>query len=319
MTDAAWHDWRAGGIGGSDIGALLGLSKWSSPTRLFYEKTGILAPGEETQRLRIGKRMEPVLALEFHDMTGLYCVGEQTWCVHPTNDFQRCTVDGFVAESPESAPDGFLGTVQFKTDGRHGWPDGIPDYIRAQCIWEMGVTGLQHCWLVVMFAGFKVDIFEIAWDDDAQSDWEYMTEVAKDFWLNHVLVNVHPPLDESDATTTAISERHHLNPDDEAGEALIATSDAAALVADIVAVKARIKAEEDREAILSNELRLLLGDCTDLIGIDGNVLATWRPQTRRSIRTADLAEMHPEIAEKFTQTTTSRVLRIPTSKKKESK
>lgn len=321
VTDHDWHSWRGKGIGGSDIGALLGLSRFSSPTRLWAEKTGRLAPTEETQRLRIGKRMEPVLAAEFHDMTGLHVVGEQTWCSHPINEFQRCTVDGFVAENPDATfPDQYLGTVQFKTDGRHGWPDGIPDYIRAQCVWEMGVTGMQHCWLVVMFAGFKVEMFEIPWDMDAQSDWDFMSLKATEFWNEYVIPDVHPPMDELEATTLALGEMFPRAMSDEPVDAMVASEQAVALVAEIHAIKARIKTDEEREAVLSNELRLLLGECTDLLGIDGTVLATWRPQERRSIRADALREAHPAIADEFTTITTSRVLRVPTPKqKKESK
>ena len=40
MTEETWHTWRAQGVGGSEIGALLGLSKFQSPLELFLRKIG---------------------------------------------------------------------------------------------------------------------------------------------------------------------------------------------------------------------------------------------------------------------------------------
>lgn len=35
FLDTAWHEFRRGGVGGSDIAALIGLSRYSSPTKLL--------------------------------------------------------------------------------------------------------------------------------------------------------------------------------------------------------------------------------------------------------------------------------------------
>jgi putative phage-type endonuclease len=321
-TPEEWHEHRRQGIGGSDIAALLGLSAYASPTSLYYEKIGVLETGSgETQRQRIGKRMEAVLAEEFRDETGLWCLGSQTWMVHPQMPWARCTVDGFAADSPFGSPDPelMLGTIQMKTDGRFGWPEGVPANIRAQCIWEMGVCVMQHCYLVVMFAGFRVEVIEIPWDEDALSDWRFMLGAADQFWNEHVLPQVPPPVDYSEATTAALTAVHGPDP-----EGLLEADDyARAVVRQLQFAKVRTKAAEAEEATLSNELRLLLGHKTDLV--DGwttpkkgdprpNVIASWRPQEAHRIDTTALRAAEPAIAEKFTTTTSSRRLYVPALK-----
>lgn len=322
MSDAAWHAWRRGGIGGSDIAALIGLSNYASPTSLYYEKTGAFDNDEpDTDRQRIGRRMETVLAAEFNDLTDLFVVGDQTWCEHPNYPWARCTVDGFVADSPygSSAQELTLGTVQMKTDGRFGWADGIPANIRAQCIWEMGVTELKHCWLIVMFAGFRVEVFEIDWDDDAQADWTFMLEAAAEFWINHVLAGVPPPMDDHEATTAALTRLHGLDPDG----ILDADDNLRALVHSVQYAMATTAAAEATEKRWKNELRAALADKTDLV--DGwttpkkgepkpIVLASWRSQTSRRINTTALRNAEPAIADKFTIETPTRVLRVPALK-----
>lgn len=321
--DAHWLAWRGKGVGGSDIPALLGLSRYASPTSLYFDKLGLLPRREDSQRQRIGKRMEAVLAAEFLDETGLHCVGEQTMCEHAVYPWARCTTDGFAAEWPLSpvdlARDGdrLLGTVQMKTDGRHGWPDGVPANIRAQCVWEMGVTGMTHCWLIVMFAGFRVQVFEIPWDDDAQADWAYMLGVAERFWTQNVQGGICPPIDGHDATTAALTEIHH-DPDGD-----LQTDDAGRLlVARLRVAKSTTKAAEHREAQLSNELRALIGDRVNLIdgyvetkkGPRPIVLASWRTSERVTLDAKELRAAHPELCAEFERTTPTRTLRVNADK-----
>lgn len=206
-----WLQWRRGGIGGSDIPALMGLSRYASPWSLWAEKVGLLEPSETTQRQRIGQVLETAIAQLFHERTGLFSVGEQTMCTHPDRPVAQCTVDGFVTETPLPYDDdgsvldlALLGTHQIKTDGRFGWPDGVPVNIRAQCVWEMGVTGQQHCWLSVLFAGFGFEVFEIDWDADAERDWQLMLDTAEKFWADFVVTGNPPPIDDSDATADAV-------------------------------------------------------------------------------------------------------------------
>jgi len=295
-----WLTWRRRGIGGSDIGALLGLSNWASPWSLWADKVGLLPPDETTQRQRIGLRMEAVLAAEFHDETGLYVVGEQTWCAHREHPQFLCTVDGFVAEHGpledwngslaqlreiRSRPldtSALLGTVQFKTDARYSWPDDEPPpAIRAQCIWEMGVTGLEHCWLVVMFGGFRVRTFEIDWDGDARADWELMTERAERFWRNHVLTRIPPMVDGSDATAAALRT---IYPDHVEGET-VDLDDLAPTLRERDELKDIAKRAKARLDEIDNEIRAVFGNAE--VGLVGGVPAlTYRTSERAAYTVA---------------------------------
>lgn len=313
---ADWLEWRRGGIGGADIAALIGLSTHSSPTSLAFEKLGLLEDRtEDTPRQRLGKRMESVLADEFHDHTGLYAVGAQTWCNHPRYKWARCTVDGFAAESPTASIGAPLGTVEYKTDARFGWPDGVPANIRAQCVWQMGVTGLQHCWVVVMFGQFRVEVFEIHWDVDAIADWEFMLAAADRFW-SELQAGIMPELDDHDATTAALTYvNRELDPD----TILEADDPARTLVHSVQHAQLATKAAEAHEVRLKNELRAFLGEKSNLV--DGwttpkrgdpkpITLATWREQVAHRLDLDMLRADHPDLIEKYSYSSTSRVLRV---------
>lgn len=309
MTDADWHEWRREGIGGSDIAALVGLSRYASPTSLYYEKTGLLPDvREDSERLRIGRRMEPVLADEFHDRTGLFCMSAQTLWASPDWPVARCTLDGLAYEGDDIDDRAPLGTIEFKTDGRFGWDDGVPPNIRAQCVWQMGVTGLAMSWLVVMFAGFRIQVYEIPFDDDARSDWEFMRAVAGEFW-RRVEAGEPPPVDEHEATTRALYEIHEPDPTLE----LDADDYSRDLVDRLRAAKATTKAAKATEEALSNELRAALGDACDLVD-SGRVIASWRPQTGGRVDLAELRAAYPDLVDTYTRETEIRVLRLHTTK-----
>jgi putative phage-type endonuclease len=268
-----WHTWRRGGIGGSDIAALLGLSSYASPWSVWCHKVGLLEPTDSTQRQRIGTRMEPVLAAELHDDTGLYVVGAQQRCQDVDRPYFRCTVDGFVSETPDGQPFDALGVWEAKTDGRFGWPDGIPVNIRAQCIWNMGVTGTDHAWLTVMFAGFKIETYPLELDGPASADLRLMRDVAEAFWRDHVLTNVPPPPDGSDATADAIAE---VWPKHQEGVAVELPDD---LVGRWQVAKAREKAAKEEAKALRNQIAAAIGDA-EIGTVDGAPAVTYRQQDR---------------------------------------
>lgn len=275
MTERTdWLSWRKGGIGGSDIAALLGLSSFSSPWALWAEKVGLLEDEPMTQRQRIGLRAERMLAEEFHDETGRFITGEQTWCTHPDEDWRRCTVDGFVSDTDTPALDELLGTWQCKTWGTFGWRDGVPAAIRAQCIWEMGVVGLGSCWLTVMFSGFKVEHYVIDMDAEARADLAFMVDRARAFWFDNVLAGNPPAVDGSDATQRALNAAYAVP---EPGETTVVPVDIVKALRD---AKSLLKSVKGEVANYEAQIKAALGSAE--VGIDdaGNQLVTWRETTR---------------------------------------
>ena len=59
---AAWHELRADGIGGSEIGTILGLNPWESPFYLHASKTGKIPPKVlDSFAVKLGNILEPVI------------------------------------------------------------------------------------------------------------------------------------------------------------------------------------------------------------------------------------------------------------------
>lgn len=271
-----WLEWRRGGIGGSDIGALLGLSRYQSPWSLWAEKCGLLPSREESERLWIGREFEPVLAKLVEKHTGLYVTGEQTWCSHTDEPWMRCTVDGFLADAAElkgADLDSVLGLAEFKTDARYGWTE-VPHHIQAQCQWQMAVTGLPMVVLGVLFAGFKFETFTIERDE---ADIAFMAARARAFWFDHVVTGNPPPTDGSDATLDALAV---VYPDEMPGS-VVKLDGITDVVSAWTAAKAHAKHWNDAAKEAEAAIKATLGD-GETGTVNGEPLISWRSQTRKS-------------------------------------
>jgi putative phage-type endonuclease len=304
--DDAWHAERATRIGGSTIGVLLGLSPWESPYSLWARHTGLIPTTENpSPRLRIGRRMESVIAAEFHDETGLWIAGEHSMLRHPEHDHYGCEIDGFVVESEHSSPADALGVFEAKTDGKFGWDEIPPTYL-AQCRWNMYVTGLERAWLVVMFAGFRVEVFEI--EQDA-GDVAYMAAKADWFW-NLVQTNTPPPIDGSEPTARAISARW---PQHEPGLVHDAEPELVRVLAERDRLKVVMRGAERSLKDADNQIAAHIGDA-ELIAIDGVPAYTYKAQSTTRLDSGALKAAHPDLAARYVKTSSFRVLRALNTK-----
>lgn len=302
-----WLEWRARGLGASDIPALLRLSNFQSPWSLWASKVGLLPATEQTQRQRIGHVLEAAIAQLFHEETGLHVGGEQTWCTSAKHSWARATVDGFVVEAFEKEDGGYygdpIGVLEIKTDG--GRPtEELPPRVLAQVQWQLYVTDLPRAWVATLYSGFQFRVHDVRRDEQ---DIAFMVERAERFWVDHVLTGEPPEVDGSDATTDAIAA---VWPHHETGKAVDIPADLLLRRADLKEAVKAYKAELDE---VENVIRALLEDAeTGLVG--GQPALTYRTQTRSGIDSKALQRDFPDAYEACRTSTTHRVLRAVRSK-----
>ena len=66
-----WLKARQTGIGGSDVAAILGLSKWKTPLDVYNDKIADTPSEESNPSIEWGNRLEPVIRQKYSDVTGL--------------------------------------------------------------------------------------------------------------------------------------------------------------------------------------------------------------------------------------------------------
>ena len=65
MSYEDWYAERSNGIGGSEIGAIMGVCPYSSPLLVFVKKLGIGEEQEDNDSMYWGRELEPVVKREF--------------------------------------------------------------------------------------------------------------------------------------------------------------------------------------------------------------------------------------------------------------
>lgn len=303
-----WLAWRREGIGGSDVAALCGLSRFASPMSVYVDKLEIGAEREPSEAMLWGQILEEPISRQVEERIGLFVVGAQTPVLDVSHPWRRCTLDGFVVEALTSPFESALGTCQIKCASSWGW-DEVPDEYAVQVQWELGVAELERVWLAVLHQGNHLVIYEI--DADPRV-YAALCSIVDRFWHERVQLHSPPPADGSDATTEALKAAFADGQDDpvELSDELIETAKALPLA------KARVKDAEAELERVENELRLALAN-SPVGGVrDPNTgeiepLVTWKPQSAGArLDTKRLKAERPEIAREYTPPAgTTRVLR----------
>jgi putative phage-type endonuclease len=182
-------------IGGSDIGAILGLSKFRTPLEVWMEKTDKETKQLDSLPLRFGSFAEEFVASEYARATGFELLHDESIYIHPTHPMMSAHVDRFVLGNGLSKPATRL--LECKTAnpfarGEWGEPgtDQVPMSYLCQCIWYMAITGIEQCDLAVLFGNSDFRIYEIARDLELEA---LVIEKAVHFWNEHVLKDTPPP------------------------------------------------------------------------------------------------------------------------------
>lgn len=256
-----WYELRRQGVTASEIAAILGLSKWSSPLALYYRKRGELDDEGDNYRMDLGRALEPYIIECFEAMTGL----ETTQC-------------GLVRSVKRpwqmASPDAVVGNIPVECKSAHSdefWgPAGssvVPLYYRAQLMWQMDVLGADHGYMAVVFLrSGEPRWYQVSWDSD---DVGVMRMMAWSF-LEQVERGEAPYTDGSEASERAL--KHVFRPDQGVPDAVCSPT---LLDSFRAALRAR-RDIDDQYQLAINEVRQAMGNSARLVGPGGEIVAVKR-------------------------------------------
>lgn len=194
-----WLHERRRGIGSSDAPAILGLSPFSSPLAVYTEKLGLREDREQSDAMRWGSILEPVIAREFaaetrrkYRMAGnLIRSTERPWQLATLDAEQEC--DGRPG----------VGVLEIKaTAYRVGdWTEGVPAHVFAQVQHQLSCTGYRWASVAVLMNGCK-----LAWADVERDDAfidGVLVPAEAEFWRRVVAQEPVAP-DGSEASAAAL-------------------------------------------------------------------------------------------------------------------
>jgi len=155
-----WKAERRNGIGASEAAAACGLSRYATPLHIYQRKIGIAPDLEETDAMRLGKRLEPVVVDEYQHRTGHVVERPCPMHRHREHKWMFATPDGMVPE--------FAGLLECKTTtwrtaselGDDG-SDYVPTDWLIQCQHQMAVMDCDRVDLAVLLDGRTLRVFQI--------------------------------------------------------------------------------------------------------------------------------------------------------------
>lgn len=308
-----WLSERRKGLGGSDVAAMLGLSKYKTPYQLWLDKTGRETDDSSGEAAYWGNALEDIVAKEFAKRNGVKVQRVNDLIKHPTLDFAFANIDRAVINPDISGnvriKDGRLTTDQIlecKTANQflqNQWGDdaeSIPDYYLTQCQWYLGNTQADICHLAVLIGGQKFKQYQIQRDDELIS---ILHDEAKTFWHDFVLAD-NPP----DPTT--IDDCLHRWARHTDGKVIDADQSLIELITEYKEMKAVLKDGEAEADALKLEIVKRIEDA-ECVVIDGSKkLLSYKAQSSKRVDSTAFKTAYPDLAEQFTKTSATRVLRV---------
>lgn len=191
-----WLELRTTGIGGSDVGAIMGMNKYASPLTIYLSKKNVEgfkgnAATEWGHILEdpIRKKAAEELGIEIISVPGMYTSNDIPYM--NANIDGLCHAENQVTIGGETVEG--LGGFEIKTSSRgEGFSeDEIPDSYYCQVQHYMAVTNLTWFVLTAFFLNTKsVRHYVIRRNDDFI--YSNLIPAEKDFWEKYVMANLAP-------------------------------------------------------------------------------------------------------------------------------
>ena len=297
MSREDWLAERRHSLGGSDMGAVLGLNRWSSPYSVWAEKTGRLPPKEDNEAMRQGRDLEEYVASRFTEKSGKQVQRMNYLLRNDEAPYLHANIDRRILGERSGLECKTASALNLKT-----YAGGeCPDSYYVQCVTYLTVTGWERWYLAVLILGKGFQIYQITTvEDDAVPEWcessVYVSQAemdalksgAKRFWEEYVLPDQPPPADGAEATGEAIST---IYSEDGGGEVQLFGREA--MLREYFDLAAQIKdLQRDMDAI-KQTIQQDMGEASEASCTGYSV--TWKSQSRTTFDAKQFAKDHPHM------------------------
>lgn len=188
-----WHSLREKRIGGSDIGAILGVNKYKSIIDVYIDKTeGSSFEGNESTYW--GHIHESTIMKEFAKRHKELIVYQAPYSI--IDNFLIANLDGVLKDKEN----GEYGVLEIKTTNAFNYKDWdgdvVPQYYYAQVQHYLMLTGYKFAYIAVLIGGNHYKDFKI---ERSEEDIELIRNKATEFYNENILKLIPPMPDGSDA------------------------------------------------------------------------------------------------------------------------
>ncbi len=302
MNKLEWLKERQYGIGGSDVGAILGVNKYKTPFEVYLEKTEpITEVKEQSESAYFGDIFEDVVAKEFEKRTGKKVRRDRKHYKHKDYPFMVANIDRRVV--------GENAILECKTANQYlasDWKDDeIPASYLLQVQHYLVVTGAEVGYIAVLIGGQKFIWKEVQRDEELI---QMIIEAEKNFW-KMVQDKTPPALDGSSAAENYLKEKYKQAESEKSIELGFEYKDK---------IKAYFELKEQKDLLenqikeIENQIKFELKDAE--IGFTSGYSISWKNVSSNRVDSKKLKSEFPEIYEKVLKENKSRRFSIKEDK-----
>ena len=284
LTHDEWLALRRTGIGGSDAGAIMGVSPYKGAFSVWADKQGKLPPVEDNEAIRQGRDLEDYVARRFAEASGLRVRHEYSMLRSVEHPCMLADIDRRIIGERAGLE---CKTSRDITMARYRNGEYPMEYY-CQCLHYLAVTGWDCWYLAVLVYGTDLLIYKIC-RDEVMDDIEALIKAEEAFWDNHMVLDVPPAPDALDSTAAALGSVYPH----EDGTTVCADQDSDQALTDLAALKAQKRALDRQITERENQIKAAMGEAEVLAGT--SVSATWRSSERTTISKEKLLKAYPNI------------------------
>jgi len=302
------HDFTANRtkyLGGSDVGAILGFSKYRTALDVWLEKTGRVVNTVDNLPVRFGTFAEEFVASEYATQTGFALVHSEQGVVHPQYPFMVGHIDRFVFDSTNQVDSELFNSngscaashlLECKTASpfnQSDWgdlgTDEVPMSYLVQCLWYLAITNLERCDVAVLFGNSDFRIYEVYRDKELE---DLIISKAAAFWNDYVMQDTPPP-------AQCESDYQKLFKREVAGKAVEADPSVCELTQKLQILNSEIKSKEVEISHIKQTIMGRMGEA-EMLTYQGQILATWKsPKQSYRLDSKKLEAEHPELIPQY--------------------
>ncbi|MCR2013864.1 YqaJ viral recombinase family protein, partial [Bacillus cereus] len=285
---------RQCGIGGSDVGAILGVNKYKTPFDLYIEKTEpITEVKEQSESAYFGDIFEDIVAKEFEKRTGKKVRRDRKHYKHNEYPFMVANIDRRLV--------GENAILECKTANQYllkEWEDDeIPASYLLQVQHYLFVTGAELGYIAVLIGGQKFVWKEVQRDEELI---QIIVEEEKNCW-KMVQDKTPPALDGSSAAEKYLKEKYKEAETDKSVELGFEYKDK---IKTYLEKKEQLKIFETEVKEIENQIKFEIGSA-EYAYAPGYSLS-WKNVSSTKVDSKKLKSEFPEIYEKVIKENKSR-------------
>lgn len=289
-----WLAVRSHGIGGSDIGAICGVSQFTSARQIYIKKTGqyddaIKESNASMERMHFGHMLEPIVANEYSVRNNARIIEIDATFSHKDYPWALANIDRLIVDNDNNP----IGILECKTASEYmneEWEDGnIPVSYIYQLNWYLWILDIPYGVFACLVGGNKFYQYEVFRNDELINST--MLPMASKFWNDNVLKLVEPDMQQSDTEYAnlkyaSVVKNSEIVLDDDISNELAKT---------VHDCKAKIKELTNIMESAQNKLKDKLKD--NEIGYCRDFTIKWSPRKQARVDTEKLKKEFPEVYE----------------------